>query len=100
MLPAEPTEGDPLATFLLLDRVRYGLRDLGIEPKNPAHIERNGRRSLSIHFTDEGDTGMQLRAFLESFRGLMGYTIRISAPMTLRRRISGWIRSLCSQEKV
>jgi len=73
-----PEEADPLGYFLSLDRVRHELQLLGIEPENPAHIERRGRRSLSIHFTDENDMHYQLCAFLESFRALMGYSIENS----------------------
>lgn len=77
ILPVEPPEGsDPLRDFLLFDSVHDGLLRLGIDPENPAHIERTGRQSLLIHFSVEGDTGERLRALLESFRGLMGYTIR------------------------
>lgn len=78
-LQREPLEeADPLGYFLALDRVRYELQRLGIEPENPAHIERRGRRSLSIHFVDGNDMHYRLSAFLESFRALMGYSIENS----------------------
>jgi len=78
-LPKEPPEeADPLGYFLSLDRVRHELQLLGIEPENPAHIERRGRRSLSIHFVDGNDMHYRLSEFLESFRALMGYSIENS----------------------
>ena len=81
MLPAEPTEGtDPLGGFLLLDQVRDGLLRLGIDPGNTAHVERDGRQSLNIHFSAEGDTGMRLSVLLEGFRALFHYTTGIVVP--------------------
>lgn len=81
MLPAEPPEGtDPLGGFLLLDQVRDGLLRLGIDPQNPAHVEREGTQSLNIHFIDEGDTGMRLSALLEEFQGRFGYYTGLVTP--------------------
>jgi len=76
-LPKEPAENtDPLGCFLVLDRVRYELQRLGIEPENPAHIEREGLRSLNIHFVDGNDMHYRICELLESFRALMGYDIK------------------------
>ncbi|MDD5103479.1 MAG: hypothetical protein PHX93_03705 [Candidatus Peribacteraceae bacterium] len=79
-LPAEPSqETDPLGTFLLLEKVRNELLALDIHPDDHRLIERT-HRTLVIHCPAERDTVMRLMELLESFRGLMGYSIRIAEP--------------------
>lgn len=67
----KPVDGeDPLGLFLQDADTR--LRAIGIDPDDPAQVDRRGKQLINFHYPD-GTTGVRLSVILDAFRGKFHY---------------------------
>lgn len=68
MLPWEPLqEEDPLGTLLNIPLFRNCLAQIGLDPDNPAQVERQGKQTVNFHY-ESPDAGFALSALLDQYR--------------------------------